>query len=178
MTDRPNTQLDADMARLADGDRAAFTPVFRALRPLLVAFCERALGAGADPDDATQLALEKIFERASEYDPSRPALAWALAIASWECATIRRRRQRSGTESGVDQDKVPSSARTPEEETLAKELDRTLRETILELSRADREALDAAFLKDTVEGPTTPAFRKQKERALSRLRNLWRRREA
>ena len=171
---RQRSQLDVDMARLADGDRGAFSAVFRALWPVLVPFCQRALGSGTDVDDAAQLTLEKIFGRASDYDPSRPALPWALTIAAWECATLRRTRQRSRTQDSVDVDAKPSQTPSPEDQTLAKELEAALRATIEELPLADRETLDTAFFDETLEGAASPAFRKRKERAVSRLRNLWR----
>ncbi len=177
MSERPKTQLDGDMARLADGDRSAFAAVFRALQPVLVPFCQRALGAGPDADDAAQIALEKIFERASEYDPTRPALPWAFAIASWECATVKRRRTRARVDGTTDPDDAPSSENGPEERAIANELAEALRESLSELTEADRETLELAFWKDGPESAATPAFRKRKERALARLRNLWRRRD-
>lgn len=149
--------------------------MFRALWPVLVSFCRRALGAEADVDDAAQLTLEKIFGRAADYDPARPALPWALTLATWECATLRRKRQRARTQGSAALEAAPSQAGTPEEQTLAKELEAALRATMDELSPADRETLDAAFFDETLQGAASPAFRKRKERAVSRLRNLWRR---
>ena len=175
MPSRPRSQLDADMARLADGDREAFSAVFRALWPVLVPFCQRALGSGSDVDDAAQLTLEKIFGRASDYDPSRPALPWALTIAAWECATLRRKRQRSRTQGSAEVESAPSQAQSPEDLAIASELEAALRATIAELPLADRDTLDAAFFDETLQGASTPALRKRKERAVSRLRNLWRR---
>ena len=82
------------MERLADGDRSAFDVVFGALWPLLRAFCRRATGSQADGDDAAQEALVKVFARATSFDPERDAVSWALAIAAWECRTVRRRASR------------------------------------------------------------------------------------
>lgn len=45
---------------------------------------------------AALAAVLKVFSRASEYDPERDALVWALGIAAWECRTIRRKRERRG----------------------------------------------------------------------------------
>jgi hypothetical protein len=60
--------LDRQMALVADGDRAAVGPFFRALWPAVHAYCERALGAGADADDAAAQSMEKVFREASRYD--------------------------------------------------------------------------------------------------------------
>jgi RNA polymerase sigma factor (sigma-70 family) len=178
MSERPKTQLDGDMARLADGDRGAFAAVFQVLRPMLVPFCQRALGAGPDADDVAQIALEKIFERASEYDPTRPALPWAFAIASWECATVKRRRQRARVDAGASLDDAASPEESPEDQAIAKELAEALRHTLSALAPADRQTLELAFSNDGLESAATPAFRKRKERAIARLRNLWRRRDS
>src|SRR5207302_10345249 len=93
------TELDRLVARLADGDRAAFGPVFEALWPVLRAFCGRAVGA-ADAEDAAQSALLRVFARAAEYDPEQRALPWVVGIAAWECRTLRRRRDRRREEAG------------------------------------------------------------------------------
>src|ERR1017187_5865902 len=61
-------ELDRQMALLADGDRSAIEPLFRALWPVIQGCCKRALGDGADADDAAQQAMEKIFNEASRYD--------------------------------------------------------------------------------------------------------------
>lgn len=171
MADRPRTSLDIEMAKLADGDRAAFSSVFRALWPVLVAFCAHALGGGADADDAAQLALEKIFSRAASYDPSRSALTWAMTIAAWECATIRKRRQRA--RSRPEDELVPPSE-SPEEAFSRAELRHALEDALAQISDRDRVVVDAAFFDDTIDEAMSPAFRKQKERALDRLRALWR----
>jgi DNA-directed RNA polymerase specialized sigma24 family protein len=94
MTKSLDPTLDALMARLAEGDRSAFSPVFERLWPPALRLCANMLKNDADAADAAQHAMEKILVRASDYDPSRPALPWALAIASWECRTILRRRFR------------------------------------------------------------------------------------
>src|SRR5713101_9596107 len=82
--DKP-TDLNALMARLADGDRSAFTPVFQLLWPPTLRLCQGLLKNDADAKDAAQQSMEKILSRASDYDAARPAQPWALAIAAWEC---------------------------------------------------------------------------------------------
>src|SRR5437867_844842 len=92
-------ELNELAARLADGDRDAFEPVFRLVHPLIRDFARRALGSGADADDVTQHAMLRVFTRASELDRERDALTWMLAITAFEVRTLRRRRQRRREES-------------------------------------------------------------------------------
>lgn len=169
--------LDHELARLADGDRSVFSSVFGALSPIVQRFCRRRLGDGPDAADAAQIALEKIFARASDYDPSRPALPWALAITAWECTTVRTQRRRARTEP------LPETELDAElegaDQALARQADRAaLHEALAQLSPSDRATLEDAFFdslgEDANRGPKDASFRKRKERALGRLRALWR----
>jgi RNA polymerase sigma-70 factor (ECF subfamily) len=168
--------LDRQMALLADGDRSVVGPLFRALWPSIHGYCERALGAGADADDAAQQSMEKVFQEASRYDRTRRALPWALAIALWECRTVRRRNQRAravGVETLPD---VPSAAMTPEDAVIHAQLVAEARALLATLSSTDRETLEETFTEE-VEGRLSvsgPTLRKRRERALRRLRDAWR----
>lgn len=168
--------LQRSMARLADGDRSAFAPVFEALWPLLRAFAQRAVGP-ADGEDAAQAALLRVFSRASEFDPSRDALAWALGIAAFECRTLRKQRARRAAR------ELPVAAlagwQGPAEAALSPELaliERDLRDAIAtvlgELRPIDAETILALESGDRAVPAAT--FRKRLERALSRFRSAWR----
>lgn len=58
--------------------------VFSLAWPQLTRFAAQALGNEADAQDAAQLGLEKIFAQVSSYDRERSAMAWCLAVVSWE----------------------------------------------------------------------------------------------
>ncbi|MCG3172868.1 MAG: hypothetical protein GMKNLPBB_01039 [Myxococcota bacterium] len=175
MQDNRRNGLDELLARLADGDREAFRPLFLAAWPVVRDYCRRALGDGFDADDAAQQAMHKLFEQASDYDASRPAIAWMLAIAAWECRTIRRKHSRS-RRTGMDGLlNAEAAGPSPEEEAIACDLVAALREVRGGLRPEDQAALRQAF--DDLEeecGPVSPAQRKRKERALNRLRAAWR----
>lgn len=180
-------RLDDDLRRLADGDRSAFGPVFSALWPLLRAYAARALGDGPDAEDVAQGALLKLFDQVGDYDPSRRALPWALAIVAWECRTVRRRRTRAkelldpkGSEDvGAG---VASAEPSPEGAAIDRELVQLARDALAELSVSDRQTLTLAFGDAFAEraGASEPgvgaaALRKRKERAIERLRAAFRR---
>lgn len=163
------------MARLADGDRSAFEPAYAALWPVVRSFCRRLLGDD-DAEDAAQLALMKVFDRASSYDPGRDALTWVLALASWECRTVRRRRSRAAeTDLGAVEEIAAFAGKTPESCAINAQLEAALVAVLGTLEDSDRETLRMTLLED---GPTTlsPAtFRKRRQRALEKLREAWRR---
>lgn len=163
------------MIRLADGDRAAFDPVYSALLPVVETFCRRLLGAGPDAEDAAQHALIKIFEQAGAFDPARDALAWALSIAAWECRTVRRRRARSRAVGEEHLEPVCCGGPSPEDQAIARDLEKAALAILGGLSPSDRETLIATFEGERDGSIALATFRKRRERALARLREAWRR---
>lgn len=164
------TDLDAQLARLADGDRSAFTPVFKQLQQPIFRLCMGLLKNEADARDAAQQAMEKILERASDYDRQRRALPWACAIAAWECRSILRKRSRS-REVVADREVAGENG---EERELRRDLLDAAVHALGALSESDREALIATFT-DEVGEVAGATFRKRRERALGRLRSSFRR---
>ena len=171
-------ELQRSLERLADGDRAAFRPVFDLVWPEVQKVAARMMRAGADADDAAQSALCKLFERASEFDRSRDALAWIVGIASYECLTLRkkaaRRREHGGAQLLIGA--IADGARDPEQQAIAAELEAVAVAVLGTLEPRDRETLHAAIFDDRdVARAVAPAtFRKRLERALVRLRAAWR----
>ena len=165
-------EIEALLARLADGDRSAFPLVFKQLWVPVNRFCWSMLKHEADAADAAQQAMTKIFERASDYDPKRPAMPWALAIAAWECRTLQRKRFRR-RESPEDSAAEPADERA-ESDIIRRDLTQAALTAMSELPETDRETLLATFLDETatVGGAT---LRKRRERALDRLRTSFRR---
>lgn len=161
------------MGRLADGDRTAFGRAFALLWPRLRAFAVRWAGP-ADGEDAAQAALLKVFSRASDYDPERDALVWALGIAAWECRTLRRRRERRREQPALSVElalaEAPAQA-TPEDELIDRDLRAAAAEVLGTLRPLDIETLTAAAAERAGRGAT---FRKRLERALARFRLAWR----
>lgn len=174
MTETEPTDLDALMARLAEGDRAAFAPVFRALWPRVHRLCLRLVHSDADAEDAAQQAMEKILSRASEYDPKRAALPWALGIAGWECRTLRKRQSRRRE---LSDEAAPEAhdARPGADDALAeRDLVAATMAALGTLSASDQETLLATYFEHaTSAGGAT--LRKRRERALGRLRLAFRR---
>lgn len=158
------------MARLADGDRAVFARVFELLWAPILRLCSSLLRNDADAADAAQEAMQKILERASEYDKRRPAMPWAMAIAAWECRTSLRKRERRRESDDTGHER---GGEHPEEEFVQRSLAAAAIAALGELSQADRETLIATFWDEaaSVSGAT---LRKRRERALDRLRRTFR----
>jgi len=163
--------LQRDLARLADGDRDAFHPVFVCLWPLLRGFAGRYLPA-PDAEDAAQEALVKVFARAAVFDTRRDALSWTLGIAAYEIKTVRRRQQRR-REDGEPGLELGDGRAGPEALAMAREREEAVAAALALLDPADAATLRAYAAGDPppVSGAT---FRKRVQRALARLRLAWR----
>ena len=166
-------QLQAAMVRLADGDRRALRPVFDALHPLVLRWCKRMLRNDADAEDASQLALEKLFFQVSDFDARKDALGWALALATSECRTLARKRFRRR-----ETPDVPLAALTAEGDVERSVADEEMRSALQDVLSALKPE-DVRTLLAWVEvepRPSVPGatFRKRLERAARRLRVAWR----
>jgi DNA-directed RNA polymerase specialized sigma24 family protein len=170
MTDR--AQLDAWMAAAADGERAAIEPLFHALWPIVTRYTTHFVGDPTLAEDCTQETLVRLFGQLDRYDRERDALAWVLAIATWECRTARRRLTRRGETAAFE-------ARDPAIDGVALAHDRAevraALATLGTLAERDLEVIAAAIEDGALRDALAPAtFRKRLERALARFKLSWR----
>lgn len=166
------SNLDELLRNLADGHRDAFTQVFQLLWLPTLQVCTRLMGNEADGADAAQIAMLRIFERASEYDRARPALPWALGIASWECRTLlkQRSRRREAPDALIVESDEGDGAAAQEQRLLVA----AAFTAIGTLSELDQETLVATYW-DAAAEASGPTQRKRRSRALGRLRDAFRR---
>jgi RNA polymerase sigma factor (sigma-70 family) len=164
----PEHELDAWMSRLADGDRAAFEPLFRALWPRAVAVARRRLDP-ASADDAAQSALMKLFDHAPEFALGSPVLPWFYAIAANEVRALLRSTR---AHAGMEAIEAMAARGDPQDAAIEQELRRALACALESLDATSADAI-AAVLGDA-ERPAVEsvAFRKRVSRAYARLRVL------
>jgi RNA polymerase sigma factor (sigma-70 family) len=163
-------ELDVLMARLADGDRAAFEPLFAALHPRAVALARMRLDA-SDADDASQQTLLRVFARASEFTPGRAVLPWFYAIAANEIHAVARRRARARSrEAHVEAAAQLATADDPEAEVLYGELRASVRAAVDSLDEDSARAIRSLLGEEPRSGAPSPALRKRVSRAYARLR--------
>lgn len=164
------------MVRFADGERAAFRPLFDALWPLLLAVTTRGLSGRADAEDAAQRAMLVIFERIVDLERDRDGVAWAVTVAAFEVMTVRRKvtRRREAARAEAALLAVVDAAPAADEQLAAAEVRAAIRAAIGELPARDQEALAVVLADDEMAPGETP--RKRRFRALERLREVWRRR--
>jgi RNA polymerase sigma-70 factor, ECF subfamily len=163
--DAREAELDALMARLAEGDRSAFDALFRALHPRALRLARARLDA-ANADDVAQSALIKVFARASEFTPGRPVLPWFYAVLSNELRSQLRKQKRTVLTSEC----VEADEQDLEAELLQRELARALELAIAELDRDAAQAIYAILERGERPQIDPVAFRKRVSRAYARLR--------
>lgn len=163
--------LDRALARLALGDRTAFDQVYVLLAPALTGFVRKAMVDDAEGEDAAQNTLMKVFGRVSDYRPGTDALAWVLTLAAFEVATLRKRRRR-GEVRQASAEALSSLEAEDDVERVALEHEARaqLQAAVGQLAVGDQNVLLSSEMTSK-----TPRARKQKQRALQRLRDLWRR---
>lgn len=161
-------ELDALMARLADGDRAAFDPLFRALHPRALRVARARLD-GDRAREAAQSALVKVFARASEFEAGRPALPWFYAVVANEVRAQSRARGASARHVELG---ALASHDDPERLLLDRELRRALDRAIDALDLEAVEAIDALLGNAPRPAIAPAAFRKRVSRMYARLRLL------
>jgi RNA polymerase sigma factor (sigma-70 family) len=160
-------ELDSLMDRLADGDRSAFDPLYRALWPRAVRLAHMRLGA-EHAEDAAQATMLRVFSRASEFDRGRAVLPWFYAIASNEVRAISRRVKPRAAVNENDAAHVDD----PESELCARELSRALERAIAELDGDSADAIYAVLERGPRPQMEAATFRKRVSRAYTRLRTI------
>lgn len=163
-----------DLIRLADGDRSAFDAVYAACQPRVLALTRRMMAGDPECEDVAQQALLRVFERASEYEPSLGrGLPWVLGIAAWEVRSWRTRRRRRG-HAPLDPEHPQFQSPTVEATVAQAQLLAQLEGILDGLEEGDYVTLMAAAgLAQRPEGVAPATFRKRVQRAMSRLRLAW-----
>lgn len=171
---RRKTIHDA-IVRLSDGDRNVFDTLMAELWPVILSFAEQGVGAGTNAEDIAQEVFLKICSRIADFDRSRDGVAWAFGIASYEVMT-HRRRQKNRREVYDEPSFVETvdAAESPEEALLQREVSLAFELAVGALTDDDRQALGLVTWQSDVSGIPATTLRKRKQRALERLRNLWR----
>lgn len=161
------------MLRLADGDRMAMPGLVEQLWPVLLSYAERVLRDAQGAEDVAQEVLFRISSRISELDRTRDPLSWAFGIATFEIMTQRKQRlRRRETLQGGTVPESEESAPSAEDAVIQAEVHAALSEALGQLAPSDVAHL--GLFEPSRVGPTTPAMRKRRQRALDRLRTIWR----
>jgi RNA polymerase sigma-70 factor (ECF subfamily) len=94
------------LARIAQGERAAFRSLYALVAPKLLGVLVRMLGNRAEAEDALQEVFTRVWTRAGRYDPALGrGLSWLIAITR-NLAIDRLRARPSDGVLGVEDDEA------------------------------------------------------------------------
>jgi len=176
MNPQERAELSQFLLRLADGDRAAFDPIYEMTWPLVNCFASKMISSPIEAEDVAQIALMKVFSRATEFRRDGDALSWILGITAFECKTSRQKVRRRKEHFHADQvvSTQADSSLSAEERLIDRDLELAVEEVLNGLSVQDQETIRIAI--HQIERPDMRAatFRKRLERAFGRLRDSWR----
>jgi RNA polymerase sigma-70 factor (ECF subfamily) len=156
-----DTPLALLMARVVDGDAAAFTLLAQALQTPGLRLADRTLNDRAGAEDVVQVALTRLWTMAARYDPARGSVeGWFRRIVVNLCLDRRRSLKLVSPLSEADQ--VASSDPDPFEQAAANDRRARLDAAMATLAPRQRAALamfhgdglSMAEIADTLE--TTP----------------------
>lgn len=139
-------EIEALIARVALGERAAFSALYDATSAKLLGVCLRVLNDRAAAEDAMQDSYVKIWKNADRYRVNGLSpMTWLITIA--RNTAIDRLRART-YESDVDalSAALPSPGRTPESEAIAASEARRIVDCMDELETDRRDAVKSAYL--------------------------------
>ena len=142
----PKDEIEAQIARVATGDRDAFQRLYSSVSAKLFGVLLRVLNDRAEAEDALQNVFVKIWHKAGSYRANGLSpMTWLITIARNEAIDRLRRRRRQGE--GMDEAALVADASPGPEETVMQKSDRSrLLACFEELEAARAEAVRRAYL--------------------------------
>jgi len=138
--------MEHDILRAANGDRAAFRALYDATAPKLLGVCLRVLHDRAEAEDVLQEIYVKIWHNAGRYSANGLSpMTWLITIARNSAVDRLRKRRRAGASDALDE-RIADGGAGPEAQAVAASERRRL-DTCMEELPADRaEAVRRAYL--------------------------------
>ncbi len=133
------------LARVAEGDRAAFAELYQRYAGRICAFLTPALGRTAAVETMQEVML-RVWRHARRYDPARAAAStWIYTIAR-NARTDRYRRLGRPEPDPDDPMWVPSASADPFDAAAASQRAATVHRALATLPKPQREVLERSYL--------------------------------
>lgn len=140
------SEIESLIARVALGDRAAFSRLYDAVAPKLLGVTLRVLDDRAGAEDAMQEAFVKIWRNADRYAVTgHSPMTWLITIAR-NTAIDRLRRRRPVEDVDALADVLPDAGPCGEAAAMARSEAAQIMQCLDELDPARREAVRGAYL--------------------------------
>lgn len=143
---RDREEIEALIARMALGDRDAFSRLYDATAAKLLAVCLRVLKDRATAEDAMQDAYVKIWRNADRYQVTgHSPMTWLITIARNTAIDVYRAR-RSDTDIDRVHDRLTAPGTGPEEAAVNASEARRIATCFAELDQDRADAVRGAYL--------------------------------
>jgi RNA polymerase sigma-70 factor, ECF subfamily len=143
---RVDQDLTRLVARVAEGDQAAFASLYDGLSSTIFGVVRRVLRDPSQAEEVTQEVFVEIWRLAARYDPERGGVrAWAVTIAHRRAVDrVRSEQSHRDRQLSVGSASIEISS-TPEDDVIESEDHRRATAAIDTLPDVQREALELAF---------------------------------
>ena len=156
LTEKARRDYKLVCSALYDGDESAYAKLLKLYREPLFQMLYRMVGNADEADDLTMETFGKAFCQLERYSPTNAFSTWLFSIGSNSCIDlIRRRRLQTVAMSSFvgDQDEgfdlpLPSPAMNPEEEVIASQRARRLRDVVSQLKPAYRRVIEMRYFEE------------------------------
>lgn len=137
------------LARIADGDRAAFALAFSRYAPRIKGYLMR-LGAGAAAaEDLAQDAMVSVWRRAASFDPARAkASTWIFVIARNAWIDKLRREKTELAYRGFFESPEQSEDEAPDDAAARTQTEDQVQAALATLSEEQRQVVQLSFFED------------------------------
>ena len=171
--DRRDAELEALIARIAGGDRAALADFYRATRSAVYAYSLSVLRQKSDAEDVLQDAYIRVWQHAGRYRPEGRPMAW-LIVTVRNLALDRLRRSRNVVSFPESREKEAAAPPLSAEDRL------TLEALLLKLDDRERQvvvlhAVTGLLHREIAEimGLPLSTVLSKYQRAIKKLRIAW-----
>ena len=143
---RVDQDLTTYIARVAEGDQAAFASLYDVLAPSVYGVVRRVLRDPSQAEEVTQEIFVEIWKQAARYDVERGGVrTWALTIAHRRAVDrVRSEQSHRDRQRAVGAASLEVRA-TPEDDAIDADDRNRARDAMATLPAVQREALELAF---------------------------------
>ena len=137
------------LKKIAEGDRDAFTELYKIFQPRLIKFCSRILKNDiALAADMADEAMIEVWKSAGSFSGLSQPSTWIHSIARFRVIGYLRKNKEVLQDDNFEQLNIEDTDLLPEEEMVITERNETLVENIGKLSDKHREVIELVYFRE------------------------------
>jgi len=137
------------LKKIADGDRNAFTELYKSYQPRLIKFCSRMLKNDvALAADMADEALIEVWKSAGSFSGLSLPSTWIHSIARYRMIGYLRKNKEILQDDDYEQLNLEDTDLLPDEEIMISERDQKIVEDIGKLSKKHKEVIELVYFRE------------------------------